>query len=56
MKAKMLAGKYFIKFKGRGLVSAVLTANQAKVISQLYDKRLLEIEGYALAGYEDSLL
>jgi hypothetical protein len=56
MKAKLVAGKYYIKFKGRGVVSAVLSKNQIKVINQLHEKKLLEIEGFALEGYEDTLL
>ena len=42
-KTEYLAGKYYIKMKGRGLKSVVLTKNQAKVLFQL--KGELEITG-----------
>ena len=48
MTKKYIAGQYAIKYKGRGLVYAKLTAGQAKTLFELFRAGKLEIESIDL--------
>lgn len=47
-----IAGRYYIKTKGRGLKSAMLTKAQAKALFEFKAKGMLEIEGVSLDSME----
>lgn len=49
-------GVYYLKVRGRGVSSAYLTPQQAKVMFELVEKKAFEFEGVAEAKNEPNYL
>jgi hypothetical protein len=48
MQTKYIAGRYEIKYRGRGIIYATLTASQAKALFEIMKKNMLEFESITL--------